>query len=162
MEAPLRTRPIRLKDLDRIMEIERASFGADAYDRALFLDYRAGGALFLAADRGGRILGYALAEVRGRRAELVSIAVDPPDRGRGAASALIESLLRRLRRRGVFCISLMVKAENGDAQALYRKYGFRRARRVRRYYEDGADGWLMTLERPDGRESGAPAPIALP
>jgi [ribosomal protein S18]-alanine N-acetyltransferase len=160
MDVPLRILPIRLKDLDRILEIERASFGADAYDRELFLEYRAGGALFMAAVSGGRILGYALAEVRGRRAELVSIAVDPPFRGRGAASALIESLLGRLRRRRVLRMSLMVKTENGDAQALYLKYGFRRVRRVRRYYEDGADGLLMTRERRP--ESGAPAPIALP
>jgi [ribosomal protein S18]-alanine N-acetyltransferase len=144
MAAPLRIRPIRLKDLARVMEIECASFGADAYDRDLFLEYRASGALFLAAALGRRILGYALAEIRGSAAELVSIAVDPRARGRGAASALMDSLLRRLRRRNAPRLSLMVRADNSHAQALYRKYGFRRIRRVPAYYEDGADGVLMT------------------
>ncbi len=144
MEAPLRVRAIRLKDLERVMEIERASFGAGAYERALFLEYyRATGSIFLGAVRAGRILGYSLAAIRQQRAELVSIAVDPPERGRGAAAMLIESLVRRLRRRRVTRISLMVRTENRAAEDLYRKHGFRRIRRVPRYYEDGADGWLM-------------------
>ncbi len=147
MNASLRVRAIRLKDLDRIMEIERASVGAGAYERALFLHYyRGAGTIFLAAEQGGRILGYALAETRGERAELVSIAVDRPERGRGAATLLMESLTRRLRRRRIARISLMVRTANRGAQALYVKHGFRRIRRVSRYYEDGADGWLMLRE----------------
>lgn len=147
MDAPLRVRAIRLKDLDRVMEIERASFGAGAYERALFLEYyRAGGTAFLAAVCGGRMLGYALAAIGNRRAELVSIAVDPTDRGRGAASALLESLIRRLRRRRIPRMFLMVRTGNRGAQALYLEHGFQRIRRVPRYYEDGADGWLMARQ----------------
>ena len=43
-------RPVRQRDLDRILEIEAASFGADAYDRNLFAEYtRKCGGLFLVA-----------------------------------------------------------------------------------------------------------------
>ena len=34
-------RPFRQRDLDRILEIEAASFGKDAYDRNLFAEYTA-------------------------------------------------------------------------------------------------------------------------
>jgi ribosomal-protein-alanine N-acetyltransferase len=74
---------------------------------------------------------------------LVSIAVDPAARGEGAASALMESALRRWKRRRIDRLSLMVKTANRQAETCYLKYGFRRVRRVRRYYEDGSDGWLM-------------------
>jgi len=77
---------------------------------------------------------------------LVSIAVDPADRGRGAASALLESTLRRLRRRGVKRFGLIVRLTNHPARAFYEKYGFRRMRIVRGYYEDGEDGLSMTRE----------------
>jgi ribosomal-protein-alanine N-acetyltransferase len=77
---------------------------------------------------------------------VVSIAVDPACRGQGAASALMESALRRLRRRGVARLILMVKVTNEPARAFYGKYAFKSVRRVRRYYEDGADGWLMARE----------------
>jgi [ribosomal protein S18]-alanine N-acetyltransferase len=144
MAAPFRLRALRLCDFDRLLEVERACFGADAYDRALFREYySARGTVFLAAEGSHRLLGYAPACVRGDRGELVSIAVNPPDRGIGAASALLESVCRRLRRRGAVRLSLMVREDNTAAQALYTRYGFRRARRVRGYYEDSADGLLM-------------------
>jgi ribosomal-protein-alanine N-acetyltransferase len=84
-----------------------------------------------------------LACIRGEQAELVSVAVDPAARGRGAASALMESTLRRLRRRGIARIVLMVRVTNDTARAFYERYGFEKVRRAPRYYEDGGDGWRM-------------------
>jgi ribosomal-protein-alanine N-acetyltransferase len=143
----------RLADLDRIMEIERASFGPDAYDRNLFAEYiRKCGEMFLVAVRGRKIWGYVLTCRRAGtfrdRAELVSLAVDPAMRGRGVASALMESTLRRLRFRGFSRFGLMVKVTNESARAFYEKYGFNKVRRARRYYEDGEDGWLMARPIP--------------
>jgi ribosomal-protein-alanine N-acetyltransferase len=138
-------RCVQVEDLDRIMEIERASFGRDAYDRNLFAEYtRRCGELFLVAEDSGRILGYALTclAIRGR-AELVSVAVDPAARGTGAAKALLDSTLRRLRTRRVTRLGLMVKVTNERARAFYEKCGFQKIRIVRAYYEDGHDGWLM-------------------
>ena len=144
MPEPFTVRKLRWRDLDRVLEIERASFGADAYDRKLFADcLRAREDLFLAVERGRIVWGYLMGCARGKRAELVSIAVDPAARGEGAASALMESALRRWKRRRIDRLSLMVKTANRQAETCYLKYGFRRVRRVRRYYEDGSDGWLM-------------------
>jgi len=143
-------RPVRAADLDRIMEIERACFGQEAYDRNLFADYtRKCGGLFLVSECNGNVWGYALAclaarsRAQGAQAELVSLAVDPAARGAGAAKALMDSTLRRLRRRGVGRIWLTVKVTNGRARAFYEKYGFEKIRVVRRYYEDGQDGVRM-------------------
>src|ERR1017187_4641528 len=136
MSARFAVRRLRRLDLDRIMEIERASFGADAWDRKLFAEsLDAGEDLFLAAERSGKIRGYLLACPRGRRAEVASVAVDPACRGQGAASALMESALRRLRLRRVARLVLMVKVTNHQAQTFYEKFVFQKVRRVRRYYE---------------------------
>jgi ribosomal-protein-alanine acetyltransferase len=137
-------RRLRMADLDRIMEIERASFGDEAYDRNLFAEFfRKCGELFLVVESGRKVSGYMVTCIRGEQAELVSVAVDPAARGRGAASALMESTLRRLRRRGTARIGLVVKATNHEARAFYERYGFEKVRKVPRYYEDGADGWRM-------------------
>lgn len=139
-------RPLRLADLDRIMEIEIASFGKDAYDRNLFADlHHDCGDLFLVAERGRRIYGYIVSCMGRQRAELISIAVDPAERGKGAASVMMESTLRRLHRRAVPRLFLMVRLTNAAARAFYEKYGFRRLRTVREYYEDGEDGLLMSV-----------------
>jgi ribosomal-protein-alanine N-acetyltransferase len=153
-------RRARAADLDRIMEIERASFGRDAYDRNLFAEYtRKCGELFLVAERARKVWGYAVScllarqaarlvarqspEFPRKRAELISVAVDPRALGTGAAKALMDSILRRLRLRGVTRLSLMVKVTNARACAFYRKYAFKKIRIVRGYYGDGQDGWLM-------------------
>ena len=149
MSSPLSIRPFRLSDMDRILEIELASYGEDSYDRNLFAEYcNKCGCLFLVVVRGRSVCGYILTCIGGRsavyRAELISIAVDPQRRGKGVATVLMDGTLRRLRRRGVVRLNLMVKVTNHPAIALYRKYGFEQGRIVRKYYEDGEDGRQMS------------------
>jgi ribosomal-protein-alanine N-acetyltransferase len=148
MTTSLAIRLFRLSDLDSILQIEHASFRKDAYDRNLFADfYHKCGGLFLVAVKGRKVCGYMITciggSASGSRAELVSVAVDPKHRGRGIASALMDSALRRLRRRGVSRFHLMVKVTNRVAIRFYEGYGFHKTRIVRRYYEDASDGWRM-------------------
>jgi [ribosomal protein S18]-alanine N-acetyltransferase len=151
MDKRFAVRRVRQRDLDRIVEIEAASFGADAYDRNLFAEYtRKCGGLFLVAERVTQVCAYSITAIfpgrTGNRAELVSLAVAPDLLGKGAASALMDSTLRRLRRRGIARLGLMVKVTNQRARAFYEKYGFRKLRRVARYYEDGADGLALAKD----------------
>ena len=148
MNQAISIRPFRAFDLDRILEIEHASFGKHAWDRKLFADFsHKCGELFLVAVKNQRICGYILTCLSGDRtpgrAELVSIAVDPLYRGKGIASALMDTTLRRLRRRGISRFHLMVKVTNLHAIRFYERYGFESGRLVRAYYEDGADGRRM-------------------
>jgi [ribosomal protein S18]-alanine N-acetyltransferase len=151
MQKRFAIRRVRQRDLDRILEIETASFRADAYDRNLFAEYtRKCGDLFLVAEWGTKLCAYSITALSpsgsGKRAELISVAVDPDFLGKGAASALMDSTLRRLRRRGVTRFGLMVKVTNLPALSLYKKFGFRELRRVARYYEDGADGLSLARD----------------
>jgi len=147
METPPKIRRFRLSDMDRIAAIESASFGRDAYDRNLFAEFfhKCGG-LFLAAEWRGVVRGYCVSCTRGERAEIVSIAVEPAFRQHGIATSLMDSTLRRLRRRPVARVVLMVKVRNRPARLFYEKYGFEKVRLVRGYYENGADGILMSRE----------------
>jgi ribosomal-protein-alanine acetyltransferase len=145
MRAQYQIRRVKAGDLLRIVRIERASFGREAYDCKLFAYYlRKCGGLFLVAERSGKVCGYLLSCLRGPAAELVSIAVAPHFRGKGAASALLESALRRLARRGAARLHLVVRVDNRAARAFYEKYGFRCLRLVRSYYEDEGDGIAMS------------------
>lgn len=133
-------------DLRRVLAIERAGFGEWAWDRNLFAEYaRTCGGGFLVALEGSNVVGYCITCVSRSVASLESIAVAPSVKGKGAADALLRSTLRRLRSREITRVSLMVKLDNDRARAFYERYGFRKVRRVARYYEDGADGILMSL-----------------
>jgi [ribosomal protein S18]-alanine N-acetyltransferase len=152
MRPQYRIRRASMQDLPQIGKIERASFGREAYDCKLFARYlKKCGGLFLVAERfqssqsrRGKICGSLLSCLRGTVAELVSVAIAPNSRGKGAASVLLESVLRRLARRGAARLHLVVRVDNSAARAFYEKYGFRRLRTVRGYYEDGGDGIAMS------------------
>jgi [ribosomal protein S18]-alanine N-acetyltransferase len=154
---PIRMRRFRLADLERLLEIERAAFPKAAYPRDLFLElHRDCGSLFFVATRGLSLAGYSVTCTRLPRAELISIAVDPRFRRMGIAQALLDRTLSRLRRAGAARLSLMVRAGNAAAIALYASFGFRRTGRAARYYENGEDGVRMALvlSSPSGKPPG--------
>ena len=150
-------RRFRLDDMTELLAIEHACFGRDAYDRNLFAEYeRSCGAFFLVVEdtapgASGQAqkpvpVGYSIACIcRGRPdlANLISIAVIQEARGRGAASLLLSSTVRRLKLRNVERLTLAVRKSNGSAIRFYERHGFTHLRRAPRYYEDGEDGLLM-------------------
>ncbi len=148
MKCECRIRPFRMSDLDAVLAIERASFGADAYDRKLFAElFDQCGSLFLVAATGARIRAYMVTATMVRHeipfAEVVSVAVGRAWWGQGIACALMRSTLRRLRLRRVRRITLAVRGSNWRARALYAKFGFVRRRQIRGYYEDGENALVM-------------------
>jgi ribosomal-protein-alanine N-acetyltransferase len=137
------------RDLERVVAIERASFGKDAWPPELFLEYwRASPELFLIAQvrnqsAARRIAGYSITRIDWRGAELESIAVDPLYRGRGVAQALLNATIVRLRSGA---LRLMVGTDNEPALRFYERFGFTRVRKAPRYYGAGRDAWRMRLE----------------
>ncbi len=145
MALPIDVRPFERRNLDRIAEIERDSFGKDAWPAKAFLAYwRESPELFFVARHGRRIAGYSVTETNWRGAELESIAVDPRYRGRGVARALLDATIAQLR---TGTLRLMVSTANAPALRFYRQYGFVRTRLVKRYYGAGRDAWRMSLQR---------------
>jgi ribosomal-protein-alanine N-acetyltransferase len=132
------------RDIEAIVTLEKASFGASAWPARLFDQYLEHcGDLFLVASVAGRVAAYSITCYGPTRAELHSIAVHPRHRGTGLAGRLLkqsEVVLRRYRIEGWF---LTVRRSNIEAIALYRRFGFEPTRRLCAYYEDGEDGWRM-------------------
>jgi len=143
VSAPVDVRPFRRRNLNRVVEIERDSFGKEAWPAELFLEYcRESPEFFLVARYGRRIAGYSIARTTWRGAELESIAVDSRYRGRGVAQALLDATIAGL---GTRTLRLMVSTANDPALRFYRQYGFVRTRLVKRYYGPGRDAWRMRL-----------------
>lgn len=141
----IQVRPFERRNLKRVLEIEGASFGRDAWPAQAFLEiWRESPELFLVARLGRRIAGYSITEVYTRSgAELESIAVAPRYRGRGVAQALLNATVAHL---GACTLRLMVSTSNASALRFYRRYGFVRTRLVKDYYGAGRDAWRMRLD----------------
>ena len=142
----VKTRIFESRDLPRILRIEDAAFGADAWPAELFEEYaRTSPKLFLVAMLGRKLVGYSIGCLRRQTAELASIGVLPDYRGRGVATKLLKVTLRKVRREGAKSMWLMVRRDNEKAIRLYRSLGFEHEATVRRYYEDGSSGSRMRV-----------------
>jgi len=91
-------------------------------------------------------LGYLLAHRIADELHVLLLAVEPARRRRGIASALVAHALAEGRATGARVALLEVRAGNEAARALYAGLGFREVGRRRRYYADGEDAVLLTLE----------------
>jgi GNAT superfamily N-acetyltransferase len=88
---------------------------------------------YYVAQEGGRVVGYALGELRKawkvyafkKRGYIQDVYVDKPFRLKGAASRLIAALSAWFRSRGAAWASLQCYPRNANALRLYRKLGFK-------------------------------------
>lgn len=140
-------RRARLRDLEALLALER-DFPSDRLSRRSFRHFLTrGNAEVWVCTAGDRVIGDAVVLYRAasKAARLYSIVTDPKTRGRGVATVLLETVEAAARRRRVGRLCLEVRPDNVAARKLYEKFGYRLARRIKRFYEDGQDA--LRLER---------------
>ncbi len=73
------------------------------------------------------------AKSRGKSAELLSIMVEPGQRGRGTGTALLHALVAECRQRGIDTLDVTVDAGNAGARRFYERHGFAYDREFKLY-----------------------------
>lgn len=140
-------RPMTRADLDRVVELELALFGAEAWSRDMLvgeLSQQPASRHYLVADEDGEIVGYAGLLGAGSQSDVLTLAVAADRWGHGIGSALLTALLIEATRRGCAEVFLEVRTENIRAQQLYRRYDFTEIGIRRGYYQpSGADALVM-------------------
>jgi [ribosomal protein S18]-alanine N-acetyltransferase len=138
---PSSIRAATLSDIDRLLELESASFGSDRLSRRSFAHFlRTASAACRVIAEGGAVIGYALLLFRSgsRVARLYSLALDARHRGRGLAAELLDDAEHLARRRGCDRLRLEVRADNPAAVRLYERTGYTYCGVADDYYADGA------------------------
>ena len=77
---------------------------------------------------------------------VMNVAVDPTQRRRGIATAMLNALLERVGRDAQ--LTLEVRRSNGGAITLYESFGFRSAGVRRRYYQDNGEDAIVMWRTP--------------
>jgi len=142
-------RPVVEADLDRIVEIEAASFESPWTRAQLLHEIRHHPfAWNLAVAEGREVVGYIFTWLIHRRIEINEFAIDPGRRRRGLGRLLLERVIAGARGHGVERIVLDVAESNRAARRLYDDLGFHEIARRRGYYPRGGgheDGIVLEL-----------------
>lgn len=142
-------------DLDQIMQIEKASFGNDAWSKSTMKsELLARHTRYLVAEKENTVIGYAglskLASSAG--SDIQTIAVSDSHRGAGVGRSLIKNLLIYASEQGAKEVFLEVREDKPIAQSLYRSLGFEAIDRREKYYQpDGVAAIVMRLDLEDMR-----------
>lgn len=92
----------------------------------------------------GEIVAFAFVMVKeNNAAHLTTIGVAPEHRRRRIAGSLLAHIERALRSREVNTIMLEVRVSNTAAHDLYRRWGYSVVQRIKKYYNNGEDCFLM-------------------
>src|SRR5262249_23450413 len=142
--------PMKMGDLDEIMEIERVSFRA-AWSRQVFVEEldRDWAHVDVLKERrpDAPVMAFVNYWLVRDEVHVLNVASHPEARRQGHASRLLEHVIAFPNRNKCRYLTLEVRRSNAGAIRLYRKYGFRPVGvRPNYYVEDNEDAIVMLLE----------------
>ena len=155
MLQTFRLRKFAPGDLQGVMQINRETL-PENYSDYFFMDlYERFPETFIVAELEEKVVGYIMCRIEVglsnyglggliRKGHVVSIAVLPKARRKGAAQALIKTALTGMQFYKAKQCYLEVRVTNEAGVALYKKLGFEVSRRVHGYYSDGEDAYVMS------------------
>jgi ribosomal-protein-alanine N-acetyltransferase len=137
---------MQLSDLNNVLKIEAQSFSTswtfNAFIYELLVNEKATYYTFKVENQIIAYIGYWLLD---DDIHITNLAVAPIFRKRGAASQLINFIIKKAKNIGVSQVSLEVRISNQEAINLYEKIGFDQGKILEKYYksEDGIEMILL-------------------
>lgn len=135
------------EDIDDVLEVEHESFSIP-WSRQLFFDEAENShTIYFVCHDDKEILAYGGMWHVLDEGQITNIAVKKACRRLGIASALLEQLITSSKELGITLMELEVREGNFAAIELYKKHGFAKVGKRRRYYQNPCeDAILMNLE----------------
>ena len=112
---------------------------------------------FIVAEISGKIVGYIMCKIEHgfsnfkklgfvKKGHVVSIAVIDEHRRKGFGSVLVNEAVKGVKTIQGSELYLEVRCSNNDAVKLYEKLGFSIIQRLKAYYRDGEDAYVMAID----------------
>ena len=127
----------------QVAALEKRCFSAPWSENSVAGELNNPLSLWLVAMDGDCLAGYVGSQSVMGETDMMNIAVDPNYRRQGIAAALVEELVRQLKAKGNYCLTLEVRASNDAAIKLYEKLGFSQIGRRPNYYRDPKEDALI-------------------
>ncbi len=139
-------RPMKLADLDAVMEIELDLFPKEAWSKDMFLEELAEvpqSREVVVLEQSDQIIGYASLRFVGREGDINTIAIARGHQRQGLGKKLLNWLEETAVSHGVRELFLDVRTDNEPAIDLYKAAGFVRIDIRRNYYGPSIDADVM-------------------
>jgi len=112
---------------------------------------------FIVAEISGKVIGYIMCKMEHgfsnfkklgfvKKGHVVSIAVIDEHRSKGFGSAIVNEAINGVKIRQCSELYLEVRCSNNEAVKLYEKLGFSIIQRLKAYYRDGEDAYVMAID----------------
>ena len=112
---------------------------------------------FVVSEISGKIVGYIMCKMEHgfsnfkklgfvKKGHVVSIAITDEHRRKGFGSVLVNEAINGVKTIQCSELYLEVRCSNNDAVRLYEKLGFSIIQRLKAYYRDGEDAYVMAIE----------------
>ncbi len=144
-------RSMRARDAIAASAIIREIPGTALWTAESLIESLAAGFLGWVAERDGEVAGVLIGRIVADEFEIMNLAVDPDDRRKGIATALVDSALDSARSEGCKAAHLEVRASNAAAIGLYRARGFAETGRRKRYYDNPIEDALLLTHVDTGK-----------
>ncbi len=131
------------KFVPAVAELERNCFSMPWSERSIAGELVNPLALWLVAVEDGKLVGYIGSQAVMDEADVMNVAVDMNYRRRGIGEALVKELVALLKKSGIRCLTLEVRAGNEPAVTLYEKLGFVQVGRRPGYYQKPKEDALI-------------------
>ena len=147
-------RPVAVTDLSSVLRIEEATYPTP-WTEGIFRDELAApGRVYLVAEAGDDVVGYAGLMLVLPEAHVTSVTVDPTRRGSRIGTQLMLRICEEALAAGANSLTLEVRVSNRNAQALYQRFGMAPVGVRKRYYkdEDALVMWVHDIDSPEYRD----------
>jgi ribosomal-protein-alanine N-acetyltransferase len=145
----IKIRDAAIRDLPRVMEIERLAFpnpwSLDSFVRELRLPFSRTAVASIGNSPSEVLVGYLCRWLVADECHILNVAVHPEVRRFGAGTRLMNDAINEAKAKSVQLVTLEVRRSNLLARGLYRKLHFEERRLRRNYYGAGEDAIVMEL-----------------
>jgi ribosomal-protein-alanine N-acetyltransferase len=131
------------RHLAQVLAIESKSQTAPWSEQSFRNEMTQDHGTFLVLEQSGEVVGFAGMWLMVDEAHIITVAVDPDQRGRGFGKKLVVELLLRAQEQAASCATLEVRVSNEAAIGLYETLGFTRSGIRKRYYPDNREDALV-------------------
>ncbi|MCC7571990.1 MAG: ribosomal protein S18-alanine N-acetyltransferase [Candidatus Methanofastidiosum sp.] len=133
-------------DIYAVLDLEYQSFDYPYPPEIINFLYESYRDTFLVIENNAVVVGFAIGIVQKKEGHILVIAIRDDFKRKGVGTFLMKKLMDVYKRKGINRLKLEVRASNTAAISMYTKLGFKITNRLKHYYENGEDGFLLRRE----------------